>query len=380
MTVQATRPARGGRVQNRYASSYTQLSARVKKAGLLERRYGYYWTKISLTVVALAAVVAGMVLLGNSWLQLLLAGALAIILTQFALLGHDAAHRQIFRSSRANEWAGLGLGTLLGGFSLGWWQHKHSSHHANPNKAGSDPDVASGVLAFTPYARAERQGLARYLADRQAWFYIPLLMFEGLNLHVASVRRLIGRAPMKHRGWEIALLLIRHLGYLTGLVLIMPPGMAAAFLGVQLAVYGLYLGGAFTPNHIGMPTVPPNLKIDFLRRQVLMSRNVSGGWFIHFLLGGLNFQIEHHLFPSMPRPNLRQLQPLVRQVCAENKIGYTEKSLPAAYATVLRYLNTVGLAGRDPFGCPLAAQLRAPGGGPDDTPSASTSGRRLVRR
>ncbi|QDP98586.1 acyl-CoA desaturase [Microlunatus elymi] len=363
MTVQAARPARVDRAQDRYTGSYTQLSAAVKESGLLQRRYGYYWTKISLTVVALAGVVAGMVLLGDSWLQLLLAAVLAVILTQFALLGHDAAHRQIFRTSWANEWASLGLGNLLGGFSLGWWQHKHSSHHANPNKAGSDPDVAPGVLAFTPYARAERHGLGRYLADRQAWFYFPLLMLEGLNLHVASMRRVVSRTPMKRRRWELALLLIRHLGYLTGLLLIMPPGTAAAFLGVQLASYGLYLGGAFTPNHIGMPTVPPNLKIDFLRRQVLMSRNVSGGWLVHFLLGGLDFQIEHHLFPSMPRPNLRKLQPLVRQVCAENKITYTEKSLPAAYATVLRYLNKVGLAARDPFGCPLAAQMR--GAGPD---------------
>ncbi len=371
MSMQAVPRAAGrhpqvDRAQTRYTSSYTQLSVQVKESGLLRRRYGYYWTKISLTVVALASLVAGMVLLGDSWLQLLLAAGLAVILTQFSLLGHDAAHRQMFRSARANEWASLGLGTLLGGFSAGWWQHKHSSHHANPNKAGSDPDVAPGVLAFTPYARAERHGLGLYLADRQAWFYLPLLMFEGLNLHVSSVRRVIDPAPMKRRGWEITLLATRHLAYLTGLLLIMPPGMAAAFLGVQLALYGLYLGGAFTPNHIGMPTVPPDLKIDFLRRQVLMSRNVSGGWPIHFLLGGLNLQIEHHLFPSMPRPNLRKLQPLVRQVCAENKISYTETSLPAAYAAVLRYLNKMGLTATDPFGCPLAAQLRANSPGSSD--------------
>jgi len=358
MNVQAVRPARVGRAQDRYTKSYTELSARVKESGLLRRRYGYYWTKISLTLVALVGVTVGMVLLGHSWLQLLLAAVLAGILTQFALLGHDAAHRQIFRSSRANEWASLGLGTLIGGFSLDWWQHKHAAHHANPNKHGSDPDVAAGVLAFTPYVRADRRGFGGYLADRQAWFYIPLLMLEGLNLHVSSVRRLISRAPMKHRSREITILALRHISYLTALLLIMPPAMAAAFLGVQLALYGLYLGGAFTPSHIGMPSVPPNLKIDFLRRQVLMSRNVSGGWFIHFLLGGLNLQIEHHLFPSMPRPNLRRLQPLVRQVCVDNEITYTEASLLGAYATVLRYMNKVGIAARDPFGCPLSTQLR----------------------
>lgn len=362
MTIQAARGPSAGRAQERYVRSYTALSAQVKAAGLLRRRYGYYWVKIALTTLALGGVVVGMVLLGDSWLQLLAAGGVAVLLTQFALLGHDAAHRQIFRSFWANDWAGLVMGTLLSGFSLGWWQHKHSAHHANPNKQGRDPDVAPGVLAFTPYARAERGRWGRCLADRQGWLYPGLLLFEGVNLHVSSLRRLFGPAPAKRRATEITFLLVRHGGYVAALFLLMSPGKAIAFLALQLALYGLYLGGAFTPNHIGMPIVPSTMKIDFLRRQVLMSRNVTGGWFVHFLLGGLDLQIEHHLFPSMPRSNLRRLRPLVRQICADNKISYTESSLPIAFLTVLRYLNRVGLAARDPFDCPLATQLRAPVG------------------
>jgi fatty acid desaturase len=366
MTIQARRPspqspveaAERGHAQERYASSYTDLAARVRASGLLRRRYGYYWVKMSLTVLALGGVVAGIVLLGDSWFQLLMAGVLAVVFTQFAFLGHDAAHRQIFASGRVNEWAGLVQGALLAGVSIGWWQTKHSKHHANPNKHGADPDVGSGAVAFTPYARAQRHGLSGYLADRQGWFFFPLLLLEALNLHSHSVRRIVSRAPMRHRGWEITFLLLRHGGYIAGLLLVMSPAKAAAFLGIQLGLYGLYLGGAFTPNHTGMPIVPPNLKIDFLRRQVLMSRNIAGGRFTHFALGGLNYQIEHHLFPSMPRPNLRHVQPLVRAHCAEQRISYTEKSLYASYGIVIRYLNNVGLAARDPFGCPLATQLR----------------------
>jgi fatty acid desaturase len=358
-TLSHAGPAVRGR-QDRYTQQYTQLSQQVKASGLLSRRYGYYWTKMTLTVLALGATVTGVVLVGDSWFQLILAGVLAVVFAQLTFLGHDAAHRQMFNSGKANDWAGLILGTLLAGLSAGWWQNKHTRHHANPNKQGKDPDIASGVVAFTPYARAERGAVGTYLADRQGWFFFPLLLLEGLNLHARSVQRVASRAPMKRRGWEIAFLVLRLGGYVAALLLVMSPWIAAAFLGVQLGLYGLYLGGAFAPNHTGMPTVPPNQKVDFLRRQVLMSRNVNGGWFIHFLLGGLNYQIEHHLFPSMPRPNLRHVQPLVRQVCADNKVGYSEKTLAGAYTIVLRYLNNVGLAGRDPFGCPLAAQLRAP--------------------
>jgi fatty acid desaturase len=332
----------------------------VKESGLLGRRYGYYWAKMVLTGLALAGVGVGFGFVGNSWFQLLLAGGLAIVFAQLAFLGHDAAHRQIFLSCRANEWAGLINGTLLGGLSYGWWHSKHTKHHANPNKQDKDPDVASGVVAFTPQARAQRRGIAAILADRQGYFFFPLLLLEGLNLHVRSVQRIVGREPMKRRWWEISFLAVRLGGYVTVLMLVLSPGKAAAFLGVQLGLYGLYMGCAFTPNHTGMPIVPPNLKIDFLRRQVLMSRNVNGGWVIHFLLGGLNYQVEHHLFPNMPRPNLRHVQPLVRQTCDTHRIAYTEKSLFASYRIVVRYLNNVGLAARDPFGCPLASQLRAP--------------------
>jgi fatty acid desaturase len=107
-----------------------------------------------------------------------------------------------------------------------------------------------------------------------------------------------------------------------------------------------------------MPIVPASMRLDFLRRQVLMSRNVRGGLVVDFALGGLNYQIEHHLFPSMPRPNLRRVQPLVREYCARHGVSYTEVGLLESYGIVVNYLNNVGLHARDPFGCPLAAQLR----------------------
>ena len=77
-----------------------------------------------------------------------------------------------------------------------------------------------------------------------------------------------------------------------------------------------------------------------------------------FALGGLNYQIEHHLFPSMPRPNLKRARPIVRAYCLEHGVSYAEVGLFESYAIVVDYLNNVGLRARDPFDCPLAAQLR----------------------
>ncbi len=145
---------------------------------------------------------------------------------------------------------------------------------------------------------------------------------------------------------------------MVALVALLPPGKAAAFLAVQLAVFGVCLGGSFAPNHKGMPIVERGLRLDFLQRQVLMSRNVRGGVLVDVAMGGLNYQIEHHLFPSMPRANLKHAQPIVRAYCAQVGVAYTEVGLLASYAIVVRYLNDVGLQARGPFECPLASGLR----------------------
>jgi fatty acid desaturase len=352
-----SRPSRAARVgpRERYVTAYAELSGHIHAAGLLKRRYAYYWLKIIGTFVVFAGIWVAFGFLGNSWYQLLLAAALAIVLAQFGFLGHDGAHRQIFASHRWNEWTARVISGLFTGLSYGWWLTKHNRHHLNPNKEGADPDISPGAFAFTPAAAQSRQGLAARLSRLQGYYFFPLLMLEGLALHVASIQTIMRREPLKHRWCEATFVLTRIGGYITVLLLVLPPGKAAAFFGVQMGLFGLFLGGAFAPNHTGMPIVPANEKIDFLRRQVLMSRNIRGGWLTNFALGGLNYQIEHHLFPSMPRPNLRRARPIVRDFCARNKVNYSETSLFGAYRVVVRYLNRVGRGAVDPFRCPQAA-------------------------
>lgn len=179
----------------------------------------------------------------------------------------------------------------------------------------------------------------------------------GLDLHQASIRTLFARRPVKGRAVEIAMIAARFAVYFGAVFWLLPLGMAVAFLGVQLAVFGIYLGASFAPNHIGMPIVGADVRLDFLDKQVLTSRNVSGGWPMTALMGGLNYQIEHHLFPSMPRPHLRRARALVREHCRENQIGYTETSLGEALAIVVRYMNDVGLAASRTFRCPTASVM-----------------------
>lgn len=343
---------------DQYTETYRQLSRDVHEAGLIRRRYGFYGAMIIGWTLALAGMLALVVMLGETWYQMLIAALIGVVLAQLGFLSHEAAHREIFASRAWNEWTSRTMLGLLGGLSYGWWMNKHNTHHAHPNQVGRDPDVDSRMLVFTPEASDRRTGLGSTLARHQGRFFIPLLLLEGLNLHVQSLKTLLTVPGVPHRFTEIALILTRHTAYLTLLFSVLPVGMAFAFLGVQVGSFGLMLGGAFALNHIGMPTVPADVRLDFLRRQVPMSRNIQDGPLVRFLMGGLQFQIEHHLFPVAPRPSLPTLQKLVRGYCARNGIPYAERTVAEASRTVVAYLNQVGLKNRDPYLCPLVQRYR----------------------
>jgi fatty acid desaturase len=322
---------------------YTQLSRQIKQAGLLDRRRGWYATRIGVNLALLAAGWVAFAVIGDSWWQLLVAAYLAVVCTQLAFMGHDAGHRQLFRSRRANDLVGLAHANLLVGVSFDWWVDKHNAHHTNPNHEDLDPDISITALAFTADQARSKHGLVRLVARYQAWLFFPLLLLEAAHLHLASAKAIV---QGRDRGWANTiqgLLLLTHTAAYLGAVLwVLSPLQALAFIVVHQGLFGLYLGCSFAPNHKGMPTLTDADQLDFLRRQVLTSRNVAGSRPVDFLLGGLNYQIEHHLFPTMPRPNLRRAQPLVRAFCHDHGLPYAEASLFGSYAEALRHLHSVG--------------------------------------
>src|SRR5712692_6895812 len=139
-----------------------------------------------------------------------------------------------------------------------------------------------------------------------------------------------------------ALLLTLHYGlYVCFLLWRLNFWQVLPFIIVHHAFFGLYLGSIGAPNHKGMPIMDEDSPADFLRQQVLAARNVKGLPLVDFWYGGLNYQIEHHLFPTMPRNKLRQARPLVKAFCEEHAIAYCETSMLQSYQDILRFLHQV---------------------------------------
>ena len=338
-------------------SEFSALLNTVRDAGLLRRRRLFYLLTFSAITVAMVAAWFGFTMLQDSWYVLLIAGALGILFTQYAFITHELSHRQVFESGKLNDFSGRIMADLVVGISYSWWMSKHSKHHANPNTVDKDPDVEPDFIIFQREHAAGLTGIKRYMAHRQGYLFFPALLLEGLNLHVQAFKTVFSKGRVDKRALEIVLLTVRNVGYLAVIFSFLPLGMAFAFLGVQLAIFGLYMGASFAPNHKGMPLLPRGAKVDFLRRQVLTSRNIKSGVFMNHFMGGLNYQIEHHLFPSMPRPSLRRAGQIVREYCENKGIVYTEVGLFTSYGIVIRHLNEVGLgADGDPFDCPAAAR------------------------
>src|SRR5918996_3521306 len=213
-------------------SEYTQLSRQIRQAGLLDRRRGWYAAKIGINLALLAAGAAAFALLGESWWQLLTATYLAIVVTQIAFVGHDAGHRQLFRSRRANDLVGLLHANLLTGISFGWWVPKHNAHHSNPNHEDLDPDISITALAFTADQASSKHGLVRLIARHQGWLFFPLLLLEAAHLHLASTKAIL-RGSGRANAVEGLLLGAHVAGYVTALVLVLSPLQAVVFVVVH---------------------------------------------------------------------------------------------------------------------------------------------------
>lgn len=274
--------------------------------------------------------------------ELLNAAYLAFVFVQISLLAHDCGHRQFsFHASWKNDWVTLILGNLLLGISRQWWIDKHNEHHGHPNQIDVDPDVDIPLLAFEEEQALEKRGLARFIVKYQAGLIFPLSLLQALSMHRSSIKFLLEKKAKSTLAEALAVgaHFILYFGLLFS---VLEPLQAILFIATHRGLFGLYMVSIFAPNHKAMPVLERDSQLDFLRRQVLTSRNVIAHPLTDFWYGGLNYQIEHHLFPRLPRNKLREAQSVIKDFCRDHSIAYHETSVLQSYREILQHLHEVG--------------------------------------
>ncbi len=320
------------------SNDFADLKQIVSEAGLLKKQPGYYIMKTLLTFSLVALGIIPWIVTDNTWIWILDAVFMAFVFVQLGLLGHDAGHRQIAETARRNDMIGLIVSFLLG-LSRSWWVDQHNEHHVNPNDLDVDPHTFIPIVAFSEEQALGKKGIARFLVRYQAFYFFPMFMLEGLGIRLASIRFIMKGENVKFPVLEPILMAAHFVAYLGMVFYFMDVWQAIVFIVVHQLLFGLYLGSVFAPNHKGMALMDKDW--DFLRRQVLTSRNVKAHPFTDFVYGGLNFQIEHHLFPSMPRNNLKKAQRIVRTFCADRGVPYHETTLAGSYKEILFSMHEV---------------------------------------
>jgi fatty acid desaturase len=230
--------------------------------------------------------------------------------------------------------------TLFVGVSGELWVRRHNQHHANPNNIDLDPDIDNPVIAFTREEACRKQGIARFIVKYQAYLIIPITCLLAFSQHISGIQFLLQKQG-KHTAAEALCMAIHFVLYFGLLVYFLALWQAVLFVLIHQGLHGLYLASVFAPNHKGMPVLDKDSRLSFLRRQVLTARNVKAHPFTDFWYGGLNYQIEHHLFPKIPRNKLGEAQTIVKAFCHARSIPYYETGLLQSYRELLQYLHQV---------------------------------------
>lgn len=327
---------------NVHQNDYQVLRRILAEAGLFQRQPLYYTGQFAIAASLMVTSIVLVMTVDSFWLLAPAAVLMAAASGQLGFLGHDLGHRQVFPNKRYNDWVMLSMLPFVG-VSPGWWRDAHNRHHSTPNDLQRDPHTTIPVFAFSEDQARSKRGLLSFIIRYQALYFVPLCMLSILGTKANGVDFIV-RRKVRYGALEATGVLLHVFLYGALLLSSMPLTEAIAFAAIHHVFTGFYFGMIFAPNHKGMPIFSDDDRPDFLRSQVITSRNMYPHPVTDFLFGGLNYQIEHHLFPTMPRNKLRQARPLVQSFCRREGITYYETSVLQSYREVFGHLQRIGQA------------------------------------
>eukprot|EP00898_Chlorokybus_atmophyticus_P000881 jgi/Chlat1/1794/Chrsp135S02136 len=337
---------------------YREMLAELETSELMRARAGYYARHCLLVLMFLVAAVV-LVRLSHHPVALAVSSfCLALFWQQCAFIGHDSGHNGIFQDNKADSILGVIAGDLLTGISIGWWKRTHNNHHVVCNSVDHDPDIQhvpfiaittkffNSVHSFYKGHEMPFDSFARCMVSCQHYTFYILMTVARINLWAQSVGTMIYTEDVKLRTAECVALSVHWL-WLGALLSYVPTWSGkAAYLAFACAVSGILhvqicLSHKSMHTYLGLPEDG-----SWVKMQMATTMDVACPRWMDWFHGGLQNQIEHHLFPRVPRHNLRHLTPRVRELCARYNVPYKSVSFFHANVILMRSLRSVALAAR----------------------------------
>lgn len=321
------------------AKIYAKLKNEITAAGILDRDYFYYTIVgifafggffLSLYFITISSSFAGVLLSSLSF---------SFFTIQFGGIFHDASHRAIFKSAKNNDIIGY-IACAPVAYTYRKWLENHSKHHSNPNEEDVDPDIMRPMFSFSNKQMKSKKGMYLSLSKIQVFLYYPIGTLTSVFMQITNIVYFI-KEHKKTRLWEKLLYFVGIIFWTIVPAAIFDPQKALTIYLTVYAVTGFYIFNIFAPNHKGMPLVKKGQKVSFLEQQLTTSRTVKGSFLLDNVFIGLNYQIEHHLFPNCPRNKLKMITPYIKKLCKENGLEYTETGLIESNKIILEDLNRV---------------------------------------
>ncbi len=346
--------------QKDFEKGYRDLRLKLIEMGMYKASLPYYAWKVTSNLLLVALAIYLAVSTDNLLVNFTGAVIMGLFWQQCGWLAHDFLHHQVFEKRWKGDLAGVVIGNLFQGFSVQWWKCKHNAHHAVPNLHASSPEAHDGdpdidtmpILAWTMKMaeQAKDSDMGRFMIKWQSVFYFPVLLFARLTWAQQSFEYVFGTSSLK--GSEIdrrlmqypaleKLALALHYGWLFAVLWHMPLANAAMYFLVSQTACGLFLATVFGLGHNGMAVYPADQRPDFWKLQVSTTRNVTGNFLSDWFCGGLQYQVDHHLFPNIPRHNLPQVHKLVESFCKDQNVSYHEANMLDGTIEVLQHLSQV---------------------------------------
>ncbi|XP_063145270.1 acyl-CoA (8-3)-desaturase-like [Candoia aspera] len=324
---------------------FRELRSTVEKMGLLTPNLLFFFL-ISFHIILLD-VAAWLIIwyFGTSSIPFFTGLALFTIAQgQMSWLQHDLGHLSVFRTSKWNHVGHMFFMSLMKGLSVKWWNNLHFQHHAKPNCFRKDPDLNMHPLVFALGKKlATEIGLQKKkfmpYNHQHKYFFImaPLLLvpFFQLSVFYFTIRR---------REWvDLALITAYQIRNFLIYIPIMGFNYFMAYYWLARFLEASWFIWVSQMNHIPM-NIDYDTNMDWVSAQLHATCNVDQSFFNDWFTGHLNFQIEHHLFPTMPRHNYSKVAPLVKSLCAKHGIPYQSKPLLTAFGDILQSLKDSGEA------------------------------------